>query len=88
MDSHRYVMNEKAIVFLQLVKDELYRVGGVLNFSCTAQVIAAVKSGRAKYFADMEQQRSAAEKKKKQEILQQQAETAQKSNKINLMKLN
>ena len=57
-------MKEKAKVSLRLVEDELHRVGGVLKFPCTVQVIAAVKSARGKYFADVEQQRLAAEKRK------------------------
>ena len=55
-----------------------------LRFQITAQVISAVKSAHAKYFANMKRQRFVTEKEKKQEVLQQPGKAAQKSNKKEL----
>ena len=82
LESHGYVMKEKSIASLRLLKDELHRIGGALKFPCTVELIQTVKGARAKYFADMEQQKLDAEKKEK--ISQQKAKTALESNKIKL----
>ena len=82
LESHGYVMKEKSIASLRLLKDELHRIGGALKFPCTVKLIQTVKGARAKYFADMEQQKLDAEKKEK--ISQQKAKTALESNKDKL----
>ena len=84
LESHGYVMKEKSIASLRLLKDELHRIGGALKFPCTVELIQTVKDARAKYFADMEQQKLDAEKKKEEKISQQKAKTALESNKIKL----
>ena len=84
LESHGYVMKEKSIASLRLLKDELHQIGGALKFPCTVELIQTVKGERAKYFADMEQQKLDAEKKKEEKISQQKAKTALESNKIKL----
>ena len=77
-------MKEK-VISLQLVKDELHRVGGVLKFLSTAQVI--VKSAHAKYFADMDQQRFAGEKARSSAATSKSSKQPKKVMEKNLMKL-
>ena len=81
MESHGYATGSKTIASLRMVKDKLYRVGGVLNLPLTVELFHSVKSARAKYFADMEQEKLAAETAKKQELLKKHVETTKKSNK-------
>ena len=80
VESHGYATGNKTIASLQMVKDELYRVGGVLNLPLTVELFHSVKSG-AKYFANMEQEKLAAETAKKQELPKKHVETTEKSNK-------
>ena len=80
MNSYGYVMGEKSIVSLRLIKDELHRVGGILKFPCTLELINSVKGAPAKYFASMEQKELALEKKITKKMLQQQAKEAHQSN--------
>ena len=61
-------------------------MGGVVNLPLTVELFHTVKSARAKYFADMEQEKLAAETAKKQELLKKHAETTEKSNKEKQMK--
>ena len=63
------VMKEKSIVSLRLFKDKLIRASGVLNFSCTIELINSVKNAQAQYFEDMELQKLTVEQKKKQKML-------------------
>ena len=81
IESHGYATGSKTIASLRMIKDELYRVGGVLNLPLTVELFHSVKSARAKYFADMEQEKLAAETAKKQELLKKHVETTEKSNK-------
>ena len=80
MESHEYATGSKTIASLQMVKDELYRVGGVLNLPLTVELLHSVKSACAKHFADMEQEKLAAETAKKQELLKKHVETTEKGN--------
>ena len=52
LQSHGYVMKEKSIVSLRLLKDELIKAGGVLKFPYTIELINSIKNARVKYFAD------------------------------------
>ena len=81
MESHGYATGSKTIASLRMVKDELFRVGSVLNLPLTVELFHSVKSARAKYFADMEQEKLAAETVKKQKLLKKHVETTEKSNK-------
>ena len=48
-------MQNDTISALRFVKDELNRVGGVLNFPIIQNLITQVKGARAKYMADLEE---------------------------------
>ena len=55
VDSKGYAMQNDTISALRFVKAELNRVGGVLNFPITQNLITQVKGARAKYMADLEE---------------------------------
>ena len=84
MQSHGYVLEEKSIVSLQLLQDELIRAGGVLKFPCTIELINSVKNSRVKYFADMELQKLTVEKEKQQKMLRVESQEINESNKKKL----
>ena len=50
------------IVALRIVKDELRRVGEVVNFKFTKELIDEVKGARSKYMADLEEKNALKEK--------------------------
>ena len=74
-------MKEKAIVSLRLLKDDLNRAGGVLNFQCIIELINFVKNARVKYFADMKLQKLTVEKEKQQQMLPVESQEVDESNK-------
>ena len=55
LESHGYTIQNDTISALRFVKDELTRVGGVLNFPIIQNLITQVKGARAKYMADLEE---------------------------------
>ena len=67
--SHEYVMIEKSIASLRLLKDELIRADGVLKIPCTIELINSVVNARTKYFANMELQKLTVDKAKQQKML-------------------
>ena len=81
LQSHGYIMKEKSIVSLQLLKDELIRAGGVLKFPCTIELINFIKNAPVKYFADIELQKLTVEKEKRQKILRVESQEVDESNK-------
>ena len=81
LQSHEYVIKEKSIVSLQLLKYELIRAGGALKFPCLIELINCVKNARVKYFADMELQKLTVEKEKQLEMLQVESKEVDESNK-------
>ena len=60
-------MQNDTISALRFVKDELNRVGGVLNFPIIQNLITQVKGARVKYMADLEEKNIGYVKKKKNE---------------------
>ena len=58
LDSHGYRLKEKAIKPLLFVKDELFRVSGLMKFNITQDLISKVKGALAKYIADFEEEES------------------------------
>ena len=67
LESHGYTMQNDTISVLRFIKDELNRVGGILNFPITQNLITQVKGARAKYMADLEETNIGYVKKKKNE---------------------
>ena len=67
LESHGYTMQNDTISALRFVKDELNRVGGVLNFPIIQNLITQVKGARVKYMADLEEKNIGYVKKKKNE---------------------
>ena len=59
-------MQNDTISALRFVKDELNRVGGVLNFPITQNLITQVKGVRAKYMADLEEKNRLRQEEEKQ----------------------
>ena len=66
LECHGYTMKNNTISTLRLVKDEVLRVGGVLKFPITKDLMEQVKGSRAKYTTDLEQQKALEEKEKKE----------------------
>ena len=66
LECHGYSMKNNTISALHLVKDEIHRVGGVLKFPVTRDLMNQVKGSRGKYIADLEQQKALEEKEKKE----------------------
>ena len=58
LDSHGYHLKEKTIKPLLFVKDELFRVSGLVKFNVTQDLISKVKGALAKYIADFEEEKS------------------------------
>lgn len=67
LDSHGYCMKEKTIEALRFVKDELFRIGGVLKFNISQDLLMEVKGAHSKYVADLEEEKSLREAKKRKE---------------------
>ena len=57
VEAHGYTIKNDTIVALRIVKDELRRVGGVVNFKFTKELIDEAKGSRSKYMADLEEKR-------------------------------
>ena len=58
LDAPGYCVQESTIEVLRLVKDELLRIGGVMKFNFTTDVILEVKGADGKYIADLEQKKA------------------------------
>lgn len=54
LDHYSSTLKEETIVALFLVKDELFRVGGIFYFPINCDLITLVKSPKTKYIADLE----------------------------------
>ena len=81
LEAHGYTIKNDTIVALRIVKDELRRVGGVVNFKFTKELIDEVKGARSKYMADLEEKKALKEKeriRKKVEVAASAHETEEK----------
>ena len=70
LDVHGYSTYEDTIIALRIVKDELLRVGGILEFSITRELLDPVSASWSKYEAERlaRLQAESAEKKKREQI--------------------
>ena len=52
MEAHRYSMKSETISSLRVVKDHMHRIGGVLKFEVTKDVLKLVACSQRKYHVE------------------------------------